>query len=107
MAKKNEIKQWEMKQRSYEVKRAMCREYSRSIIREMSDTIRRESRRFTNDAYLTLGEKAQERQMRRIVEKRMAQAAHKTLTRDRVEGRYEARMVKAYTAKCLRNVMVS
>lgn len=107
MAKKNEIKQWEMKQRSYEVKRAMCREYSRSIIREMSDTIRRESRRFTNDAYLTLGEKAQERQMRRIVEKRMAQAAHKTLTCEKSDGRYEARIVKAYTAKCLRNVMVS
>lgn len=107
MAKKNEIKQWEIKQRSYKVRRAMCREYSRSIIREMSDTIRRECRRFTNDAYMSLSEKAQERQMRRIVEKRMAQAAHKILARNKVEDRYEARIVKAYSAKCLRNVMVS
>ena len=88
-----------------DLKRARCQASSRRIVRSMESEIIRIGHHFENEHYLNGSEKVQERAMRRIVEKKMAQAAHKSLKTERSYDRFASRMVDAYTSKCFRLIM--
>lgn len=97
--------QWELKQNSNEVKLAKCRTYSKSIVKEMKGDISRSGRRFMKEDLDSKSYKVQERQMRRILEKKMAQAAHKAISGEWADGRLGHRLVDFFSGKCYTSVM--